>query len=183
MSTHASKNVTCLDCHQPAAGQEKTDHHSFVISKSVTSANCRSCHESVYQQYLPAGMQPRHGRPCMVRGGLTAEQVAYSEKFHPGASKRAANALVELEGMAAMPAAGQVPRHRQAERRWNRGNVHGLPYATYVVGSNRSAADDVRAMSHGTGSFAARNLQRIEAWADVSRRSRTCSIFPRSQNT
>jgi len=102
LSVHATKNVTCLDCHQPAAGQEKTDHHSFVISKKVTSANCRSCHESVYQQYL----RSRHAAPswAAVYGekGLTAEQVAYSEKYHPGACKRPANALVELEGEAAM---------------------------------------------------------------------------------
>jgi hydroxylamine dehydrogenase len=102
LSVHAKKNVTCLDCHQPAAGQEKTDHHSFVISKTVTSANCRSCHESIYQQFL----RSRHAAPswAAVYGekGLSAAQVAFSEKFHPGACKRPANPLVELEGEAAM---------------------------------------------------------------------------------
>ena len=102
LSVHATKNVTCLDCHQPAAGQEKTDHHGFVISKTVTSANCRTCHESVYQQFL----RSRHAAPswAAVYGekGLSAEQVAFSEKFHPGACKRPANPLVELEGEAAM---------------------------------------------------------------------------------
>jgi hypothetical protein len=102
LSVHATKNATCLDCHQPAPGQEKTDHHSFVIGMTVTWANCRTCHELVYQQYL----RSRHAAPswAAVYGekGLTPEQVAYSEKFHPGASKRAANSLVELEGEAAM---------------------------------------------------------------------------------
>src|SRR5215469_8274178 len=32
MSRHAEKGVNCLDCHQPAAGQEKQDHHGFVIA-------------------------------------------------------------------------------------------------------------------------------------------------------
>src|SRR5262249_27288192 len=35
LSKHAQKNITCLECHQPAAGQEKTDHHGFVISNTV----------------------------------------------------------------------------------------------------------------------------------------------------
>jgi hydroxylamine dehydrogenase len=104
MSAHAVKNVTCLDCHQPAAGQEKDDHHSFVISKTVTSANCRSCHEAVYRQFL----RSRHAAPSWAavygESGLTPEQVAQSEVFHPGASKRPANALVSLEGAAAMDA-------------------------------------------------------------------------------
>jgi hypothetical protein len=102
LSAHAAKNITCLDCHQPAAGQEKTDHHSFVISKTVTSANCRGCHESIYQQFL----RSRHAAPSWAavygEAGLTTEQVAFSERFHAGASKRAANPLVELEGAAAM---------------------------------------------------------------------------------
>ena len=32
MSAHAKKGVNCLDCHQPVSGQEKKDHHDFVIS-------------------------------------------------------------------------------------------------------------------------------------------------------
>ena len=27
LSVHARKHVNCLDCHQPAAGQEKQEHH------------------------------------------------------------------------------------------------------------------------------------------------------------
>ena len=41
LSMHARKGVNCLDCHQPAAGQEKKDHHGFVISTKLTAGNCR----------------------------------------------------------------------------------------------------------------------------------------------
>lgn len=102
LSAHARKGINCLECHQPAAGQEKVDHHSFVISKNVTAANCRSCHENEYQQFL----RSRHAAPswAAVYGekGLTAEQVAFAETFHPGSCKRPQHPLVDLEGNAAM---------------------------------------------------------------------------------
>lgn len=110
LSAHAKKGVTCLDCHQTAAGQSKAAHHGFEISTTVTSANCRSCHETQYQQFL----RSRHAAPswAAVYGekGLTADQVAFSEKFHPGACKRAENALVSLEGQSAV-AVGCVKCH------------------------------------------------------------------------
>jgi hydroxylamine dehydrogenase len=109
LSLHARKGVTCLDCHQPAQMHESTgkkqegvDHHGFVITRSLTAANCRSCHETIYQQFL----RSRHAAPswAAVHGekGLSAEQVAFSETYHPGASKRLANALVALEGAPAV---------------------------------------------------------------------------------
>ncbi|HKB42684.1 MAG TPA: multiheme c-type cytochrome [Gemmataceae bacterium] len=102
LSAHAREGITCLDCHQPTEGQKKLDHHGFVISKGLTAANCRSCHEMQYQQFL----RSRHGAPswAAVYGekGLPAEQVAFSEKYHPGACKRPANPLVRLEGEAAV---------------------------------------------------------------------------------
>jgi hydroxylamine dehydrogenase len=52
MSRHAAKGINCPDCHQPAANQEKKDHHGFIISTKLTPGNCRSCHESIYQQFL-----------------------------------------------------------------------------------------------------------------------------------
>src|SRR5579862_8366691 len=52
LSRHAQKGVNCLDCHQPAEGQTKTDHHGFVISTTLTAGNCRSCHEPIYQEFL-----------------------------------------------------------------------------------------------------------------------------------
>src|SRR4029078_10168665 len=92
LSAHARKDVNCLDCHQPANQQEKSEHHAFTVSKVVTAANCRSCHDSEYQQFL----RSRHAAPSWAavygEAGLSAEQLAFSEKFHPGASKRPANA-------------------------------------------------------------------------------------------
>ena len=103
MSAHAKKGVSCLECHQPAEKQDKQDHHGFVISKTVTAANCRSCHENEYQQFL----RSRHAAPswAAVYGGdsIPAELAAFTEKYHPGTCKgRAANPLVSLEGPASV---------------------------------------------------------------------------------
>jgi hydroxylamine dehydrogenase len=101
LSVHAQKGVNCLDCHQPAANQEKMDHHGFDITKSVTAANCRSCHDKEYQQYL----RSRHAAPAWAavygEEGLTPEQVAFSEQFQPGGCKRPPHPLVGLEGQPA----------------------------------------------------------------------------------
>jgi len=110
MSVHAQKNITCLDCHQPAERQEKSDHHGFTISKKLTASNCRSCHDQQYRQFL----QSRHAAPswAAVYGekGLSAEQTAFAETFHPGSCKRPPNALVSLEGPSAI-ASGCVKCH------------------------------------------------------------------------
>ncbi len=102
LSVHAKKGVNCLDCHQPSAGQEKKDHHGFVISKALTAGNCRSCHEPIYQQFL----RSRHAAPSWAavygEAGLTAEQISFSEQYHPGACKRPAHPFVKLEGESAM---------------------------------------------------------------------------------
>jgi hypothetical protein len=101
LSAHARKGVNCLECHQPAAGQDKQAHHGFEITKKMTAANCRACHPAVYDQYL----RSRHAAPswAAVYGDkdFTPEQVAFSEKFHPGGCKRPPNALAALEGTAA----------------------------------------------------------------------------------
>jgi hypothetical protein len=98
LSVHAQKSVSCLACHQPAEHQDKTDHHGFEITKKVTAANCRSCHDREYQQYL----RSRHAAPswAAVYGDkdLSPEQVAFSEQFHPGGTKRPPHPLVLLEG-------------------------------------------------------------------------------------
>jgi hydroxylamine dehydrogenase len=60
MSLHARKSVNCLDCHQPAPGQDTKDHHGFLISTKLTAGNCRSCHENIYQQFLHS----RHAAPA-----------------------------------------------------------------------------------------------------------------------
>ncbi len=102
LSKHAEKHVNCLECHSAAKGQESKPHHGFEINTKVTAANCRSCHESIYQQFL----RSRHAAPswAAVFGGepFTAEQVAFSEQFHPKSVKRSANALAMLEGKSAI---------------------------------------------------------------------------------
>lgn len=100
LSAHARKGISCLDCHQPGEKQDKADHHGFVICKTVTAANCRSCHETEYQQFL----RSRHAAPAWaaVYGevAIPPEQVAFSEKYHPGGSKRPAHPFLKLEGEA-----------------------------------------------------------------------------------
>ncbi len=102
MSVHARKGVNCLDCHQPAVGQQKKDHHGFVISTSLTAGNCRSCHENIYQQFL----RSRHAAPAWAavygEKGLTAEQVNFSETYQPGGTRRPPNPIAHLEGGSAM---------------------------------------------------------------------------------
>ena len=98
MSTHARKGVNCLDCHQVAQGQTGKDHHGFVINTGVTPANCRSCHETIYQQFV----RSRHAAAAWaaIAGDkdFTTEQVAFAEEYQPGSVKRAPNALAGLEG-------------------------------------------------------------------------------------
>ena len=102
MSTHARKGVNCLDCHQPGTGQEKLDHHGFVIAKHLTAGNCRSCHEQEYQEFL----RSRHAAPswAAVYGekGLTPEQVSFSEQYQPGGTRRLPHPFVIAEGKSAM---------------------------------------------------------------------------------
>ncbi|HUY32505.1 MAG TPA: multiheme c-type cytochrome [Pirellulales bacterium] len=98
LSKHAQRKINCLECHQPAEGQDRQDHHGFVIAAHLTAANCRSCHERIYQQFL----RSRHAAPswAAVHGAdaFSPEQVAFSEQFNPGGCQRPANALVALEG-------------------------------------------------------------------------------------
>src|SRR3954468_22592500 len=52
MSRHAQRGITCLDCHQPAASQHGEAHPGFTIVPRLTAGNCRSCHESIYQEFV-----------------------------------------------------------------------------------------------------------------------------------
>ena len=102
MSMHARKGVNCLDCHQPTQGQQKQDHHGFVISAKLTPGNCRSCHENIYQQFLHS----RHAAPSWAaiygEKGLSPEQVNFSETYQPGGTRRPAHPFVQLEGGSSM---------------------------------------------------------------------------------
>ena len=101
MSRHAQKGVNCLDCHQPADGQQKKEHHGFVVSTKLTAGNCRSCHEPIYQEFL----RSRHAAPSWAavygQAGLKPEQVELSERYQPGGTRRPAHPLTALEGPSA----------------------------------------------------------------------------------
>ncbi len=101
LSAHARQKINCLECHQPATGQKGQEHHGFVISQRVTAANCRSCHEQVYQQYVRSRHAAASWAAVYGDKDFTPEQVAFSEQFHPGSTRRPANPLIALEGRAA----------------------------------------------------------------------------------
>src|SRR3954465_7151274 len=77
MSRHAQKGINCLECHQPAAGQDKREHHGCVGSTTRTGGNSRSCHEPIYQEFL----RSRHAAPSWAavygQAGLKPEQVEF----------------------------------------------------------------------------------------------------------
>ena len=101
-SKHAASGLSCLDCHRPAESQEVLEHKGFQIAKTVTAQNCRACHTTEYEQFLMS----RHGAPAWAAvtgtASFTADQIAFAEKFHPGAVIRPPNALALLEGEAAI---------------------------------------------------------------------------------
>lgn len=101
MSAHAKKGINCLDCHQVAQGQKGTNHNGFVINEHVTPANCRTCHEAIYQQFLHSRHAAASWAAVSGDKDFTAEQIAFGEQYQPGAVKRPANVLTTLEGTAA----------------------------------------------------------------------------------
>jgi len=102
MSLHAQKNVSCLECHQPAAGQEKTEHHGFVIAKHLTAGNCRGCHEPIYQEFLRSRHAGVSWAAVYGEHALSPEQVSFAEQYHPGYAKRPPHPFTTLEGQSAM---------------------------------------------------------------------------------
>lgn len=100
-SEHSRANVTCLDCHQPGDGQESFDHYNFRLAGEVTSLNCHGCHRTEYEQFV----RSRHSLPAWAAvsgtAGMSREQVAFGERYHPGAVDRPPNPLARLEGTAA----------------------------------------------------------------------------------
>ena len=99
-SKHSKVGVNCYDCHRVVKGQKSVEHSGFLISEKVTSLSCAQCHSTQYDQFLKS----RHAAPAwaavMGRDAFTKEQIEYSEKFHPGATDRARNALALAEGQA-----------------------------------------------------------------------------------
>ncbi len=104
MSRHSAAGVNCLECHRPVEGQKPMDHRGFTISKTVTAANCKQCHQTEYDQYL----RSRHAAPSWAavsgKGDFTAEQVAFAEQYHKGAVDRKPMSIGEREGPVAVNA-------------------------------------------------------------------------------
>jgi nitrate/TMAO reductase-like tetraheme cytochrome c subunit len=101
LSRHAQKGVNCLDCHQPADGQSKKDHHGFVVSTKLTAGNCRSCHEPIYQEFLHSRHAATSWAAVFGEEGLKPEQVAFAERYQPGGVRRPPHPLTRLEGPSA----------------------------------------------------------------------------------
>jgi hydroxylamine dehydrogenase len=101
MSRHAKQGVTCLDCHQPATGQQKTEHHGFIVSTKLTAGNCRSCHEPIYQEFLRSRHAATSWAAVYGQDGLKPEQVEFSERYQPGGTRRPAHPFTSLEGPSA----------------------------------------------------------------------------------
>ncbi len=103
-SKHAANGVTCLDCHHAAPGQESIEHRAFQIAKTLTAKNCAQCHTTEYEQYA----RSRHAAPAWaaVNGtsGMSADQIAHGERFHPGWVNRAPMPIGLVEGPVAMGA-------------------------------------------------------------------------------
>ncbi len=101
-SVHAAKKISCLDCHQPAEGQEGVDHKGFKLAKDLTAANCKSCHTTEYEQFA----RSRHAAPAWAavagKKDFSEAQLKEAMKYHPKAVDRAANGLAQLEGSAAI---------------------------------------------------------------------------------
>lgn len=101
-SRHAEEGINCLDCHQPQDGQESMDHRGFVIARRLTAKNCAGCHATEYEQFA----RSRHAAPAWasVNGaeGMTAEQRALGEKYHPGWVERRPMIVGQLEGRSAV---------------------------------------------------------------------------------
>ena len=102
MSQHARKGVNCLDCHQPSTGQPQQEHHGFTVAAKLTAANCRSCHEAIYQEYLHSRHAAVLWAAVFGAEGLKSEQVDFAERFQPGYARRPPHPFVKLEGPSAM---------------------------------------------------------------------------------
>jgi hydroxylamine dehydrogenase len=102
MRQHAGKGVTCLDCHQPAAGQSKREHNGFTLTTEMTSGNCKACHEQIYQELARIRHAAASWAAVLGEKGLTPEQVSFGEQFNPGYVKRPPNALANREGSSAI---------------------------------------------------------------------------------
>ena len=102
MSRHAQKGINCLECHQPANARAKKDHHGFTIAPRLTAGNCRSCHESIYQEFLHSRHAAVSWAAVYGEPGLAPDQVELAERYQPGYARRPPHPFVAIEGPSAM---------------------------------------------------------------------------------
>lgn len=102
LSKHARKGVTCLDCHRPAPGQQSKEHKGFIISRKMTSRNCASCHTTEYEQFARSRHAGAAWGAVLGAKDFSAEQIALTEKYHPGTVNRPANGIAAKEGAGAI---------------------------------------------------------------------------------
>ena len=153
-----------------APGRRRTEHHGFVISARLTAGNCRGCHEQIYQQFLRSRHAATSWAAVYGDKGLTPEQVNFSRDLSAGRDEASAasirHARRRLRDGQRLRA---MPRDRQAQCRRHDRHLHQLPYPSHQFGGNRPPAAYLRAMPHGAGPFADRNLRRVETRHDVQR--------------
>ena len=166
-SQHSQANITCYDCHQALDGQDEYGHYDFVLARDVTSLNCQGCHRTEYEQFA----RSRHALPAWaaVRGTaqLSADQVAFGERFHPGAVNRPAIRL-------------RRSRVRRRPRQVASGVTQsGCPTRMVRLAAARSATPAIRPPSHWHASLrhagSATWVRIIRSSRSIASRSTACS--------
>ena len=147
----------------------------MIANVRLTAANCRSCHEQIYQQFV----RSRHAAPSWAaiygEKGLTPEQVNFSETYQPGGTRRPPHPFVVSEGGPAM-ASGCEQCHSVGKP--NPDGTIGTCTACHTRHTSSVAIarlpTHLRAVPHGAGPFTDRDLRRIEARRDVCRAGKAC---------
>src|SRR5690242_19385440 len=93
----------CAECHlntqySVVQGQKGTNHNGFIINAGVTPANCRICHEAIYQQFLHSRHAAASWAAVAGDKDFSPDQISFGEQYQPGGVKRAPHPLTLLEG-------------------------------------------------------------------------------------
>ena len=183
MSAHAKKGVNCLDCHQP--GRRPAEEGSPRLCDQRPS-HCRQLpllprrHLSGVSAQPPRraqlGRRPR-------REGLTPEQVAFSEQFQPGGTKRPPHPFVTAEGDPAMTS-GCEQCH--AVGKPNDDGTIGTCTDCHSRHTSSVALArlpyHLRPVPHGSRPLADRDLQRVQARRHVRRAAQPAQARCRSHD-
>jgi hydroxylamine dehydrogenase len=94
-SLHASKGVSCIECHSNQEGQPPWEHHEFVITESVTSKNCSRCHQQQYQEFLSSGHSLPAWSAIYGKEDLPQDTIEMIRQKHPELVERHPAALAD----------------------------------------------------------------------------------------